>query len=251
MTKPRGLDISHWNGKYTPKENAPYPVSFVIQKLTEGNFRDVAYDQLKQSIRPIPIRGGYHYWRGQYPWAVQVDTFLEAFTPDYHFWAWDIEKQSNYSGAALLNKPFPGFVEMLPLALKRVAAESKRPGVIYTGAGVWMDWLRPIWAELLKYDLWVAHYWKYPDPEKNANYFTISGAETMRRDWKIWQFTAKGLGKEYGTQSLDVDQNVFNGTLEELRAWAIPEQIPVPVVCRKCGQVIRPKCSECDQELPG
>jgi GH25 family lysozyme M1 (1,4-beta-N-acetylmuramidase) len=231
-----GIDINHWNGDYHWVANPPRPVDFVIQKLSEATALDPAYLTLKRQIQPIPIKGGYHYFRGQWPWEQQMDVFLNALD-GYDFWALDVEKAMNYNGLKILNKPYPGYIESVPLALAYLKQNCKLPGLLYTGAGMWMDWLIPIRAELLKYDLWVAHYWYTPNPEGTANYFTIKGAETMRRDWKFWQYDPSGMGgrgKEFGVGSVGLDLNVFNGDVAALNSWVHP--VP-PRICPICGQV--------------
>jgi GH25 family lysozyme M1 (1,4-beta-N-acetylmuramidase) len=231
-----GIDISHWQSYYHHKENPPRPVDFIVQKLTEGIYRDPSYTTLKAQIQPVPIKGGYHYFRGQWNWKVQMDTFLSQLN-GYDFYALDIEKQGNYSGLAALNKPYPGYIESIPLALEYLKANTDKPGLLYTGAGTWMDWLKPIVSDLVLYDLWVAHYWWKPNPEGIPNYFTIKGAETMRRDWRFWQYTDKACtnnGQAFGVGSYGLDLDVFNGDLDDLNAWVHP--IPAKR-CPTCGQV--------------
>lgn len=233
-----GIDISHWQGTYTKKVSPPRPVDFVIQKLTEGIYRDVAYSALKQSTQGM-IRGGYHYFRGQWNWKQQMDVFL-AQLEGYDFWSLDVEKALNFSGATMFNKPYPGYIESVPLALEYLTKYSGKPGLLYSGPGMWMDWLKPIWSEILPYDLWVAHYQYTRNPEAVANYYTIRGAETMRRDWRFWQYDDKGYGnrgKEFGVQSFGLDLNVFNGTVDDLKDWVYP--VSLPKICPTCGQVIQ------------
>lgn len=240
MTRAHGIDISHWQGFYKHQVNPPRPVDFIIQKLTEGIYRDVAYSTLKASIQPVPIKGGYHYFRGQWNWKQQMDVFLGQLD-GYDFWSIDFEKGGNFSGLSALNKPYPGLVESLPLALEYMKKYSGKPGLLYTGAGTWMDWLKPIWSEIDHYDLWVAHYWlpiTVRNPEGKPNYFTIKGAETMRKDWRFWQYDDKGFenkGKLFGVGSYGLDLNVFNGDVASLRAWAKPT---IQKLCPTCGQVI-------------
>ena len=232
-----GIDISHWQAPYKWVPNPPRPVDFVIQKLTEGIYRDPEYTSIKAAIQPIPIKGGYHYLRGAWGWKAQMDMFLSQLE-GYDFWSLDVEKGLNYKGLPILNKPADGYIESVPLALEYLTKYAGKPGLLYTGPGMWMDWLKPIWSEALRYDLWVAHYWNTPNPEGTANYYTIRGAETMRRDWKFWQYTDKACtnnGKLFGASSYGLDLDVFNGTVDDLRAWVKP----TPVVrCPTCGQVI-------------
>jgi GH25 family lysozyme M1 (1,4-beta-N-acetylmuramidase) len=240
MNRAHGIDLSHWQTYYRPQANPPRPVDFVIQKITEAVFRDTAYSTIKEQIQSVPIRGGYHYFRGQWYWKAQMDLFLSNLD-GYHFWALDVEKAGNYTGLPILNKPYPGFVETVPLALEYLKKYSDLPGLIYTGAGM-MDWLLPIITEVNKYDLWVAHYWNKPNPDGIANYYTIRGADKMRRDWKFWQYDANGQGgrgREYGVGSLGLDLNVFNGSIADLVAWAKPKPAPV-LACPACGFPLGP-----------
>jgi hypothetical protein len=41
-------------------------------------------------------------------------------------------------------------------------------------------------------------------------------------NWRFWQYSADGnrQGSNHGVLSWDVDLDVFNGTVAELRAWA-------------------------------
>ncbi len=245
MNRAHGIDISHWQGFYHHQENPPLPVDFVIQKLTEGIYRDPSYSTLKKDIQVVPIRGGYHYFRGQWNWKQQMDVFLSQLE-GYHFWALDVEKRYNYSGPMVnglspLNQPYPGFIESLPLALEYMGKHTNIPGLIYVGPGTWIDWLKPIHSELLNYDLWVPHYWYKPNPEGTPNYFTIRGAGNMRRDWRFWQYTDKGMnnrGKEFGVNSFGLDLNVFNGSVEDLKVWVFSQKTP-PEICSCCGQEIK------------
>jgi len=236
--RPHGIDLNHWNGSFKVVANPPRPIDFVIQKTSEAVFRDVAYNSIKAQIQPIPIKGAYHYFRGQWSWKDQMDFFLNLLQ-GYDFWALDAEKMGNYNGPPILNKPCLGFVENIPLAMEYLVKNTHIPGLFYGGAGM-MDWLNPVWNDLVGYDLWVAHYWYKPNPEGIANYFTIPcpRGNKLRKDWKFWQYDANGQGgrgREYGVDSKGLDLNVFNGTVEELQAWAKPKPVNH---CPTCGQII-------------
>jgi GH25 family lysozyme M1 (1,4-beta-N-acetylmuramidase) len=228
LTRAHGFDLSHWQGFYKPVPVPPRPVDFVIQKLSEAVYPDLGYEIIKAQIRPVPVKGGYHFFRAGWSWRDQMDIFL-SMLDGYDFWALDVEKISNYSGLPILNKPARGFVEMVPLALAYLIKYSSRPGLIYTGMGVW-DWLFPVASELAKYDLWIAQWYNARDPEGMPNYYRK--APTMRPDWRFWQYDNNGQGGrglEYGVGSAGLDLDVFNGTVEQLTAWAKPAPVPPPV----------------------
>ncbi len=244
LTRAHGIDLSYWQTSLTQAANPPRPVDFVIQKLTEAVYKDAAYETLKQQIQWIPVRGGYHYLTGpaRGSWKSQADIFLAYLTDDYHFWALDAEKMNNYAlqlpqavsprrapgpngvpALSVLDKPAAGFVESVLLFMEYVSKNTSRPGLLYTNPDMWGTWLAPYQSDLARYDLWVSHYWYKPDPQAAPNYYQVRGAESMRRDWRFWQYDKNGQGgqgKEYGVQSKGLDLNVFNGTVEELQAWA-------------------------------
>ena len=234
-----GIDLNHWNGGWAKPVNPPRPIDFIIQKTSEGVYRDSAYNTIKAQIQSFPIKGAYHYFRGQWSWKDQMDFFL-SLLPGYNFWALDVEKVGNYNGLSVLNKPYPGFVENVPLAMEYLTAHTSIPGLFYTGYGM-MDWLKPVWSDLVGYELWVAHYWYTPNPEGKANYFTIPypTGNALRKDWRFWQYDCNGQGgrgREYGVQSAGLDLNVYNGSVADMKAWVF--QPAKPKLCPTCGQTI-------------
>jgi len=236
-----GIDISHWQGRFKMPADPPYPIDFVVQKVTEGIFRDPAYAILKDDTLSVPVRGAYHYFRAQWDWKAQMDTFLSN-VDGYQFVALDAEKTMNFFGDPKLNKPYPGFANTVLLSLKYLQKNFPGKVLMYGGAGM-CDWMYPLLDEVKVFDLWAAHYWFKPDPMGKANYFTINqGAAKLRHDWKFWQYTDKGWddkgkinqGKKYGVLSHGLDLDVYNGTVEEMTEW-----LNVPVKrCAACGQVI-------------
>ncbi len=89
------------------------------------------------------------------------------------------------------------------------------------------------WAS--EYDLWEASY-LFPN-----EWVPPEGAQPMRLStwstWKVWQFSAKGSPIQIpGVPACPVDRNVFNGTGEDLRAFAglppEPDTLPELPVAR-------------------
>jgi GH25 family lysozyme M1 (1,4-beta-N-acetylmuramidase) len=233
LSRAHGIDLSYWQTSLMQVASPPRPVDFVIQKLTEAVYTDGAYESLKKQIQFVPIRGGYHYLRGPAmgSWISQADVFLSRLTDDYHFWALDVEKAYNFKGLSLFDRPAEGFVESVVPWMDYVAAKSGRPGVLYTNPDMWATWLKPVQKYLLLYQLWISHYWYKPNPEGIPNYYTVRGAESMRRDWRFWQYDKNGQGgrgKEYGVQGKGLDLNVFNGSVDDLRAWLAMKPAPEP-----------------------
>jgi GH25 family lysozyme M1 (1,4-beta-N-acetylmuramidase) len=234
-----GIDLNWYEQYYSRKEFPPRPVDFAIQQITQGDYRDSAYSIIKDGIRSVPIKGAYHYQRGYCAWKVQADNFLSQ-ADGYDFLALDVEKKYNCKGLAALQIPMDGYVDgILPTMEYLTKYSGGRKVLLYTNPDTWGTWLRPYWKDLVKYDLWVARYQRTPNPEAVADYYLLnSGAATMRRDWKFWQYDPNGQGgqgKAYGVGSLGLDLNVFNGTVDDLREW-LKMPIKEPLKCPYCGR---------------
>jgi GH25 family lysozyme M1 (1,4-beta-N-acetylmuramidase) len=232
MSRVHGIDISSWQTSYTHPTNPPRPVDFVIQRLGYGLNKDEKLKEMTPPTLAEAIKGAYHYPSSAAPWKDQCDFFLERMNGKYDFWAWDPEK--DYNGQSLVDGVVP--------ALEYLLKYSGRKGLLYTNPDMWGTWFLPIQQDLLVYDLWVAHYWWTPDPEGIPNYFKVPGGENMRRDWRFWQYDRNGQngrGKEYGVGSFGLDLDVFNGTIQDLRAWIGITAPPIPThpaICPTCGQ---------------
>lgn len=88
---------------------------------------------------------------------------------------------------------------------------------IYTGYWFWRE--KTISAGISKdslnyfkkFPLWIANYGANGDlPERPP-------IPEPWDDWTLWQFTDNGDGTAYGVESLNIDLNFFNGTLEQFR----------------------------------
>ena len=207
-----GIDISFWQQRYTPKE----PIDFIIQRVTTGIDVDGAYDQIKEDIQVVPIKGAYHYLRSTYDWKEQADLFLE-WSVDHDFLVCDFEPKNNTMSRI--------FAENAGKFCAYVRSESKKKTLLYTNAptyqgymlqfGVtWMsEW--PLWIAQYPYKAWNERLAEIPNETYGWNPRTPAG----RSQWSIWQYTSKGKGPDWGVDSWDVDLDVFNGTPEEMDVW--------------------------------
>jgi hypothetical protein len=94
--------------------------------------------------------------------------------------------------------------------------------IIYTGAFFWNAYgtQADVWKN---YPLWIASY------SDEAYMLDKMKDLTPWDNWHFWQFTSKGDGKKFGAESLDLDKNWFNGSLEDLYRFAnISDPVPQP-----------------------
>jgi GH25 family lysozyme M1 (1,4-beta-N-acetylmuramidase) len=76
--------------------------------------------------------------------------------------------------------------------------------------------------------LWIARYASFLDEQVDEPWEEGDNVDPRDyEDWLFWQYSASGGGADYGVVSASIDRNVFNGTLEELRALAKLDQ-PAP-----------------------
>ena len=93
--------------------------------------------------------------------------------------------------------------------LDTIEAVVGRKPVFYTNPDLLKNYLKPFPAWLVQYDLWI------------ALYGTLAAANIKPfLQWRLWQYTDKGNGAAYGAESAQIDLDYYNGTENEMRAWA-------------------------------
>lgn len=214
MAQTLGFDISFWQDN----NSTPQMVDFEKAK-TNG-------------IRFAFIKASQSTWLDQdfvLNWASAKRSGL--LRGAYHFYTWDKlpEEQALFFAGVLKNDPGelppvldfeyrPGapddrtrsamYARMFLEVVKRELKMERLP-ILYTSPGYWREFGTPdsYWRE---YPLWLAHYTNAPAPLIPAPWTSYS----------FWQFTSHGDGPRYGTESLNVDLNWFNGSEEDLYRFA-------------------------------
>jgi len=195
MTITLGLDVSHWNVVHWDYW-ADKGYKFVYIKATEGaSFKD---DQMTAHRAAAKQRGflvgPYHFFRANCDPETQASHFRN-YTKDLE-WdlppAIDCETQDNASQAT-----YRARIRAMLLATEN---EFSRRPIIYTSRYLWHKLVGSL-DIATNYDLWVAHYTTAAQP--------LIPDDWAAAGWAIWQFTSAPL-----------DQNRFNGSLEDLKKWA-------------------------------
>jgi lysozyme len=181
------------------------------------------------------IIGGYgfiDYTRGVSKIRDQAKAFCDVLAkyPPHLPEAGDFEKPNQYWS------PLPSrsiCLEMLGIWFDETEAFTGRTGMLYTNADCINTRLVPVPAWLQAKHLWYAS-WIEPKngmtPEQYiATYGTHPRYIGQWPTWKLWQYSSHGDGAAYGVESGNIDLNYYNGTLDELRAWAGVDTQPAPV----------------------
>jgi len=223
-----GIDISKYNLGWQASK-AVKPISFVIQRASWSLYKDSGFDALLPEVQKIPIRGAYHYYSSGVSWKSQADLFLSVVKgKGFHFYVVDYEGAYNSLSARTIAE----VAEMV----KYIKAQTNQRCMVYFSPSIYNDYIKPFgcsnWAH--QQDIWIAQYpWTLTqDPGKT------SPAIPDGLPWRIWQygggdvnFTAgRHAGADYGGGLVGMDLNYFNGTQEEMVAWAGAIVEPTPVV---------------------
>lgn len=202
-----GIDISRYQGNidWEMLRNASIqssPVRFVFIKGTEGvsivdeNFNLNFYQAKKNDF----IRGVYHFY------TPDVDATRQAqfFMKQVHLEPGDLPPVLDVEKAGDLSK------EDLQREVKKwlslVEERYKVKPIIYSGYKFKLKYLSD--SLLNTYPFWIAHY--YVDKL------------SYKGPWHFWQYTDSGKLK--GIKG-NVDCNLFNGSLQELEAMTIPDEL--------------------------
>lgn len=196
--KALGIDVSEYQDKIDWEEvetlDDDYELSFVFVRATVGNDRlDKRFkENWFQTKENKLIRGAYHYYRPNENSLEQAEFFIKTVR---------LEKGDLPPVLDIEKLPENQSMERLKVGLKRwltmVEAHYKVKPIIYTSERYYDDFLK---KEFSDYLFWIANY----------NFYR----EKIDEDWLFWQFTEKAAVS--GIKG-NVDVNVFNGDLEQLR----------------------------------
>lgn len=223
-----GIDGSHWWGTFNPAL-ATKPIDFIILKATEGTgFRDSALHANYQGAAAIPVRGMYHFQRAGMSWIKQAEFFLKVIEPyDIHVLALDVEKIGNEVAFNDRAEADTFFGDMRRIIDYWRFKTNGKTILLYTNPDIYFNHIAPAikrlygqggtdWLEAVP--KWIA---VYNGQNEDGNPTSKWGIPP----WMFWQFSSNGRKEDYGTQG-DVDQNVYNGTVEELHRRILGQEVP-------------------------
>lgn len=213
MTNVLGADISF----YQDDPKTPMRVSFEQMRNGGANFaiiragqkdwidRDFA-DNWKNARSIIP-RGSYWFYDSRADPKSQAELWASVLSSDAGELPLWCDFEDNYGGAWHGWRHWYDFITHL---------QNLMPGKeigIYTGYYYWVE--NTIQKAIPIASLnWFAQF-----PLWVANYNVQKPMVPMPwQDWIFWQFTDNGDGTLYGVESLNIDLNYFNGTLEDFQS---------------------------------
>ena len=200
--KVHGIDVSHHQGmidwdavKGTEKQE--YPLRFAFMKATEGgDYKDRRFDEnFCQAKGAGLVCGAYHFYNPNTDPILQADFFISQANLAKGDLAPVLDIERKPRDKAQLQAD-------LKIFLSRLEQHYGAKPIIYTSYKYKKRYLDA--PEFDNYPFWIAHYY----------------VDTLSYDgpWHFWQHT------DYGTvPGIDenVDLNVFNGTLDELKRYQL------------------------------
>jgi lysozyme len=183
----------------------------VIIKASQATYTDPEFaESWANSKAAGMIRGCYHYLDWTKTGQAQAEYFYSVFKNDPP----DLPPVVDYESG--VNIPVDHLAHLQDF-VSRLEELTGRVPMIYTGPAFWVSYgsVESYWA---KFPLWIAH-WYAEKPIIPLPWTS----------WVFWQYTPKGDGPAYGVESMQIDLNNFNGTLDDLKKFAglIP---PIPVL---------------------
>lgn len=198
-----GIDISHYQGsidwdKLALNRESDFPLHFVFMKATEGSDHgdDTFEANFAEAGKRGLIRGAYHFFSAKTDPLKQADFFIRTvkLRPGDLPPVLDVEVTGRRTKKDLQQR--------IKRWLDRVESHYGVKPILYTSYKFKTHYLDD--ASFDAYPYWIAHY--YVDSVK------------YQGKWHFWQHT--DIGTVPGIKQ-DVDLNVFNGTLEDLKRMTI------------------------------
>lgn len=197
-----GIDISRYQGnidweKFKKENPAEAPIAFVYTKATEGSdFTDINFhDNFEATRKHGFMRGAYHYFSTKSSGLAQAQMFIKTVKlskgdlPPMV----DVEEKPK-------NKEL--FIQELKIFITKIEEHYGVKPIVYTYRKYKKRYLGDSFFE--RYPSWVAHYY----------------IDALDKDvkWLFWQ--CSDIGEVPGIPQ-NVDINIFNGSIEQLKSLCI------------------------------
>lgn len=198
--KVHGIDVSHHQGdidwtaiKATEKQE--FPIRFAFMKATEGgDYKDRRFvENFRKAGEVGLVRGAYHFYNPNTDPITQADFFISQVKLKKGDLAPVLDIERKPRDKAQLQADLKKF-------LNRLEQHYGVKPIIYTSFKYKTRYLDA--PEFDDYPFWIAHYY--------VDMLSYEGA------WQFWQHTDYGTVPGIG---VNVDLNVFNGSLEDMNSY--------------------------------
>lgn len=203
-----GIDVSYYQGTIDWAAVAGDGIRYAIVRIGDGTYRDPQFARNWSEARAHGLlRGSYQFFRPNVDPLVQADIVVEAvgrLGPGDLPVTIDVEAPSPSVSPAEYTRRIHQWVD-------RVTEGTGRAPIVYTGRYYWDPYVAS--SDFTSLPLWHAQYTSASCPNINDRW----------SDWAFWQYTSSG---RVAGISGNVDRNRWNGTYEELAAFAASNRAP-------------------------
>ena len=216
MSKPKGIDVSgHQPNINWQVVKGQGGLSFCFVKATEGTgYTNPLFKSQWVGARVAGLlRSPFHFFRWDVAPEAQAAYFLKALGSDRGELPLTVDIEAPGDGSGNMNYGAVEAGRRIRVFVEAIKAATGRAPIIYTYPDVWRNKLgnNPNFTDC---PLWIANY-NVPVPN-------LPGAWSK---YAFWQYSDKGTVA--GVSGI-VDVNLFNGSLDELRAFAGIQPAPPP-----------------------
>jgi len=200
-TTVEGIDVSFWQAAVNWQSVKNAGIGFAIVRVSYGTSKDTWFDTNWQGMKDVGlVRGAYQFFLPDQDPIAQADLMLSAMGPlgegDLPP-VLDVEDTGGLGPAALSDRIATWIAHVEPVI-------GRKP-IIYTGKYFWQDNVQS--TAFGEYPLWIPNY-SFNCPNLPDGYWN---------DWLFFQYTDKG---SVPGVSGNVDRNLWNGSLADLKAFA-------------------------------
>ncbi|GAA1724172.1 GH25 family lysozyme [Isoptericola hypogeus] len=201
----RGVDVSAYQGEIDWPVLAGQDVDFAFIKATEGSGHvDERFEASWAAARETDlVVGAYHFLSFESPGADQAANVVANVPADAGTLppVVDVEYYGDFASAPPSVDELRAILDPLLDALE---AHYGAPPILYTTQQVRETYLGDDYD---RYPLWIRSVATSPD--------------LPRRDWEFWQYSDRDVLDGYSGEEEHIDMNVFDGTLDDLRAMTL------------------------------
>jgi lysozyme len=213
-----GIDISKWDGVWDAAKAKSAGAEFVFIKASQATFTDplFAANWAKAQTAGL-LRGAFHYLDYTKPARDQANYLANLLraNPGELPPVVDFEQRRTDNNILVARTFLRDFIDQI--------GSSGYTPILYTSNSFWNEYGESADNSWTKHPLWIAHYTTAPSP-------TVPPPWPA---WTFWQYTSKGSGPAFGTESMNLDLDYFNGSKSDLLTFAhlapsTPETPPTP-----------------------
>ena len=203
-----GTDLSVWQSDVDFATMKAAGAEYVICRAAYALAPDARFPEYWQAAKAAGLlRGAYHYMTWDRDLVSQANLFVQTLKADPGELPVVVDFEMQKGAPANASTKLRQFCDIIEAGLGRVP-------MIYTGPYFWLEHGSED-ASWKHYPLWIANY-GVDHPQVPAPW----------ADYAFWQYTDRGDGHKYGVSSEQIDLDLFNGNMDDLRKLAGLGDVP-------------------------